>query len=184
MDTPFMEAIAGGLAEQSFSTVRFEFPYMAKRRQDGKKRGPDPERVLLSTWRSVIELFEGRRLIIGGKSLGGRMASMLADQSGVSGLVCLGYPFHPPGKPERTRTAHLMTLKIPALILQGTRDPFGSPEDIRGYCLPDNIEVQWIEDGEHSFIPRKKSGRTESQNLAGAVQSIATFIGELVRDLE
>ena len=104
---------------------------------------------------------------------------MIAEEAGVSGVICLGYPFHPPGKPERIRVEHLKSLTRPVLILQGTRDPFGGPEDVAGYVFPDNFEVRWMEDGEHSFIPRKKSGRTESQNLILAVDSMVSFVNHL-----
>ena len=174
-----MEIICDGLADHGIGTARFEFPYMAKRRVDGKRRGPDQQKVLLDAWRAVIASFDASRLIIGGKSLGGRMASMIAEEAGVSGVICLGYPFHPPGKPERIRVEHLKSLTRPVLILQGTRDPFGGPEDVAGYVFPDNFEVRWMEDGEHSFIPRKKSGRTESQNLILAVDSMVSFVNHL-----
>ena len=104
---------------------------------------------------------------------------MVAQNCRVAGVVCLGYPFHPPGKPQRQRIAHLMELACPTLILQGTREPFGGPEDVESYALPDAIDVQWVEDGEHSFIPRKKSGRTESQNLDVAVDAIVKFVNHL-----
>ena len=179
MDSAFMETICAGLALAGLQTVRFEFPYMAKRRVDGKKRGPDQQKVLLAAWRTVIAGFDPGDLIIGGKSLGGRIASMVAEESAVAGVVCLGYPFHPPGKPERTRVEHLHDLTRPVLILQGTRDPFGGPTEVESYPLPGNIVVQWMEDGEHSFIPRKKSGRTESQNLAAAVDAMLVFVQSL-----
>jgi hypothetical protein len=97
MDTPFMNCFAGGLANRGFRVARFEFPYMAARRRSGKRSPPDREGVLLDTWRTVIEELGHARLVIGGKSMGGRMASMVADEGQVAGLVCLGYPFHPAG---------------------------------------------------------------------------------------
>src|ERR1700677_3857445 len=154
MDAPFMTTVAEGVAHAGVRVVRFEFPYMQKRRTTGKGGAPDPERVLMQSWRDTIaELGGGSRLVIGGKSMGGRIASMVADETGVRGLVCLGYPFHPPGKPEKTRTQHLEHLRTPALILQGTRDTFGLPEDVKSYRLAKTIRVEWIEDGDHSFKP-------------------------------
>ena len=136
--------------------------------------------ALLDSWREVIaELGGGSKLVIGGKSLGGRIASMIADEAGARGLVCLGYPFHPPGKPERTRTRHLEHLRTPALILQGTRDSFGRAEDIEGYRLAKTIRIEWIEDGDHSFKPRARSGRTEADNLHLAIERAARFIDGL-----
>jgi hypothetical protein len=104
---------------------------------------------------------------------------MVADRAGVRGLVCLGYPFHPPGKPERLRTKHLEDLRTPTLVVQGTRDIFGSREDVAGYRLSEAIRVAWIEDGDHSFKPRASSGRTESQNLAEAIALVREFLSEL-----
>ena len=135
MDSPFMAAFAEGLAERDYRVARFEFPYMAERRRSGKKRPPNRADVLLDTWRTVIAELGPEELIVGGKSLGGRIASMVADESAVRGLVCLGYPFHPPGRPQNPRVDHLRRLRTPALILQGARDPFGSPEEVRGYAL-------------------------------------------------
>ena len=117
--------------------------------------------------------------VIGGKSMGGRIASLVADEVGVRGLVCLGYPFHPPGRPTRTRTQHLEQLETPTLIVQGTRDALGTAEDVAGYELSPKIRVHWLRDGDHSFKPRKKSGRTNQQNLNEAVESIAAFLDGL-----
>ncbi|MEM9728504.1 MAG: alpha/beta family hydrolase [Myxococcota bacterium] len=180
MDSPFMNTIASLVGSRGVAVVRFEFDYMAKRREDGKKRGPDRGPKLAEKYRAVISsIAPAGRLVIGGKSMGGRIASMIADDAGVAGLVCLGYPFHPPGRPERLRTAHLQSLATPALIVQGTRDRFGTPEEVRGYALSRSIEVAWMEDGDHSLKPRKKSGRTEAQNLEGAVDAIVAFVEQL-----
>ncbi|MDH3495067.1 MAG: alpha/beta hydrolase, partial [Acidobacteriota bacterium] len=114
------------------------------------------------------------------KSMGGRIASMVADEPGISGVVCLGYPFHPPGKPEKLRTEHLRTMPVPMLVIQGERDPFGNPEEVAGYDLADTVELVWVPDGDHSLKPRKKSGHTEEGNLALAITSISDFIVRLV----
>jgi predicted alpha/beta-hydrolase family hydrolase len=176
MESAPMQAFAEGLAGEGLRVVRFEFPYMQRRRETGKRGGPNRPPVLMESWRRAIAAAGGHRVVIGGKSMGGRIASMIADDVGVHGLVCLGYPFHPPGKPEKVRTAHLATLCTPTLILQGTRDPFGKPDEVAGYELSDAIEVVWIEDGDHSFKPRKSSGRTQEQNFAEAVASISRFV--------
>lgn len=177
MDAPFMNTIAAGLAAAGHRVCRFEFPYMAARRRDGKRRGPDRPAVLSDTFRSVIEAQRHRgALFIGGKSMGGRYGSMVCDAAGVSGLICLGYPFHPPGKPERTRVAHLSDLRTPGLILQGTRDTMGNPDDVAGYALSGQLEVTWLPDGDHSFKPRVRSGRTEAQALQEAIEAIDGFI--------
>ena len=180
MDDPFMETIATALAARGLRVARFEFPYMAARRATGARKGPDRMPILQATWReAVAALGGGDSLVIGGKSMGGRVASMIADAVGARGLVCLGYPFHPPGKPQQLRTAHLATLRTPTLILQGTRDPFGTPDEVAGYALSPAIRVHWIADGEHSLVPRKASGRTRAQNLAEAVDAIAAFAAGL-----
>lgn len=172
-----MNRIAKGIAECGIRVIRFEFPYMAARRSGTRRGAPDRTPVLLTSWRQVIEEVGGE-VLIGGKSLGGRIASMVADEAGVRGLVCLGYPFHPPGKPETLRTGHLRDLRTPTLIIQGTRDPFGSPQEVAGYELSPSIRVKWIEDGDHSLRPRASSGRSESQNLAEAVGLVCGFAGQ------
>lgn len=181
MDSPFMAAFAEGLAARGHRAVRFEFPYMAERRRSGKRGGPDRTEVLLETWRAVIRDLGAGRLVIGGKSLGGRMASMVADEMAVRGLTCLGYPFHPPGRADSNRVAHLKTLRTPALILQGTRDAFGSPEQVEGYDLSPAIRVRWLDDGNHGFKPRKKSGRTEQQNWGEGIDALSGFLTELLK---
>lgn len=180
MDSPFLETIAGGVAKAGVRVARFEFPYMRRRREIGKGGAPDSGLALMQSWRDTIaKLGGGERLVIGGKSLGGRIASMIADECGVRGLVCLGYPFHPPGKPAQTRTRHLEEMRTSALILQGTRDPFGQPEDVQNYKLSKSIRIEWLEEGDHSFKPRARSGRTEADNLDAAIEHIASFIARL-----
>ncbi|MCP5367196.1 MAG: alpha/beta fold hydrolase [Hyphomicrobiales bacterium] len=179
MDSPFMAAFAQGLAERGLRVARFEFPYMAGRRAAGSKRPPDRAPVLEAAWRAVIDHLGPGRLVIGGKSMGGRIASMVADDAGVRGLVCLGYPFHPPGRPEKTRVAHLETLRTPTLILQGTRDPLGNADEVPGYPLSPAIRVHWLADGDHGLKPRKASGRTEAGNWAEAMDAIAEFARRL-----
>jgi predicted alpha/beta-hydrolase family hydrolase len=180
MDSPFMEKIAGGLAARGLRVVRFEFPYMQRRRRGGRSGAPDRQAVLQESWLSVIDcLGGGARLVIGGKSLGGRIASGIADDAGARGLVCLGYPFHPPGKPDRLRVAHLEGLSTPTLIVQGTRDTLGNQDEIRSYKLSPTIRVVYLEDGDHSFKPRVKSGRSEEQNLQEAVDTVASFVEAL-----
>lgn len=175
MDSPFMAAFAAGLAERGLRAVRFEFPYMARRRAEGTKRPPDRAPVLTACWHEVIDTLGPEKLVIGGKSMGGRMASMVADEAGVKGLVCLGYPFHPPGKPERLRTEHLETLKTPALFLQGERDALGKREEVADYALSAAIRLVWLPDGDHGFKPRKASGRTEAENWQDAIAAMADF---------
>lgn len=182
MDSPFMVAFAEGLAAKGLKCVRFEFPYMHQRRVDGKKRPPNTAKILMETWREVAQHLGHENLIVGGKSMGGRMASMLAREledegDPVKGLVCLGYPFHPPGKPEKAegRLAHLTDMQTPTLILQGTRDTFGTIEQVPHFPLSEAIQVHWLEDGDHGFKPRKKSGRSEAQNWQEAIDAMDAF---------
>jgi predicted alpha/beta-hydrolase family hydrolase len=190
MDSPFMTRVAEGVAGRGVRVARFDFPYMAERRATGKKKPPDRQPKLLDSWRAAVAAVRAAHpkaaLVVGGKSMGGRMASLLAagvdrpdDADGLAGLVCLGYPFHPPGKPEKTRTDHLAAVTCPALIVQGTRDPFGTEAEVAGYALGPATRVMWMPDGEHSFKPRKASGRTEDENLNDCVAAVAAFCAEV-----
>ncbi len=179
MDSDWMNAITARIVASGFRVVRFEFPYMAERRATGKKKPPNPARVLVQTWLDVIGDLGPERLVIGGKSMGGRIASMVADEARVRGLVCLGYPFHPPGRPDKLRTEHLATLRTPTLICQGDRDPFGTRDEVPGFGLSKAIAVHWSPDGDHGLKPRKKSGFTEDGNMTDAVTAIAKFMHNL-----
>jgi len=184
MDSPFVAHIASALGRAGVWVIRFEFPYMVEMRRTGTRKPPNRESVLLERWNLVIDRefaadTDARRLLLGGKSLGGRMASLIADERGAAGLVCLGYPFHPPGKPDRLRTEHLTALRTPTLICQGTRDTFGKPEEVAGYALAPSMRLAWIEDGDHSFKPRRQSGRTWEQNLDQAVEAVVDFVSSL-----
>lgn len=178
MESDFMAAFATELAKSGLRVVRFEFPYMAERRKTGKRRPPDREPVLRETWRQVLRSLEARTLLIGGKSMGGRIASLIADEVQPAGLVCLGYPFHPTGKPQRLRTAHLETIQTPTLILQGQRDTLGNFDEVGTYSLSKHVAVHWLPDGDHSFKPRKKSGRTQQENWDKGVQAVVEFARE------
>jgi predicted alpha/beta-hydrolase family hydrolase len=180
MDSAFMEHVAYALAAESYRVIRFEFPYMQEFRRTGRRTRPDPPNVLMDTWASVVgQLGSPAKLVIGGKSMGGRIASMVADRLGVKGLVCLGYPFHPPGNSSALRVAHLEKLQTPTLILQGTRDSLGSRTEIAGYRLSPAIRIVYLEDGDHSFKPRKSSGRTYEENLEQAVKEMVAFCHSL-----
>lgn len=177
MDSLFMNTISEKVAGAGIEVVRFEFEYMAKRREDGMRRGPDRAPKLIARFEEVLEdIGPADEVAVGGKSMGGRIASMIADEVGAAGVVCLGYPFHPPGKPERLRTSHLEALKTHTLIVQGTQDRLGTAEEVASYSLSPSIELAWMEDGDHSFKPRKKSGRTLEQNLEAAADAVVEFI--------
>jgi predicted alpha/beta-hydrolase family hydrolase len=167
MDSDFMTALSDRISGFGHRVVRFEFDYMAERRATGRKRPPERAPALLATWRAMIDDVagpSGRPVVIGGKSMGGRMASLIAaeDADRVRGCVCLGYPFHPPGRPERLRTEHFADLRCPTLIVQGTRDPFGTHDEVQALSLPDRVHLSWIEDGNHDLAPRAPSFYEES----------------------
>jgi uncharacterized protein len=180
MDSPFLENFAGLLAARGIATLRFEFAYMAARRQGGSRKPPPRAERLTDEYRAAVAaLPNGAPLLIGGKSMGGRVASLVADelyaQERIAGLVCLGYPFHPPKKPDQLRTAHLAGLACPALIVQGERDPFGSRSEVEALGLSAAIRFHWVGDGDHDLGPRGGSGFTRKGNLAGAADAIAAF---------
>jgi predicted alpha/beta-hydrolase family hydrolase len=171
MDSASMNATTKALVARGFRVARFEFGYMAGRRTEvGKKPPPKAEKVMPEYLAAVADLGAAGPLIIGGKSMGGRVASMVADQlyteGRIAGLLCIGYPFHPPGRPDQLRTAHLMDLETPTLICQGTRDEFGNRYEVGEYGLSDQIEVFWLEDGDHDLKPRKAiSGFSTAEHL-------------------
>jgi predicted alpha/beta-hydrolase family hydrolase len=179
MDSRGMTDVASRLAARGVRVVRFEFAYMASRRS-GVRRPPPRADMLLDEYRAVLAEVGGRP-VIGGRSMGGRVASMIADPlfaaGGVAGLACLSYPWHPPAKPEQPRIKHLADLRVPTLIVQGTRDPFGSPAEVAGYPLSPAIEVLWLEDGDHDLRPRKAvSGSTHAQHLDACADAVAAFV--------
>ena len=179
MDSVWMNDMAARLADQGVNVLRFEFPYMAQRRVDGGKRPPNPAPKLLECWREVYAVVRRHvtgRLAIGGKSMGGRMASLLADELEADALVCLGYPFYAVGKPEKPRVEHLAGLKTRTLIVQGERDALGNREAVEGYALAPGIEVFWLVAGDHDLKPLKASGLTHEQHLASAASRVAAFL--------
>lgn len=184
MDTPFNRAMADLLADQDIATFRFEFAYMAARREGGSRKPPPKAERLMDEYRAAVAAApRGAPLLIGGKSMGGRVASLVADelyaQGRIVGLVCLGYPFHPPKKPDQLRTAHLLEMRCPTLIIQGDRDPFGSRDEVEALTLPEVIRLHWADDGDHDLGPRGASGYTRKGNLAAAAQAIAAFANGL-----
>ncbi|CAN7220021.1 alpha/beta hydrolase [Phyllobacterium sp. LjRoot231] len=187
MDSVSMEATAKVFGTAGFRVVRFEFGYMAARRTSGiRKPAPRAETLNPEYMAAVAELGATGPLIIGGKSMGGRIASMVADDlhsaGKVAGLLCLGYPFHPPDKPEQLRTKHLAGLMTPTLICQGTRDEFGTRDEVPGYTLSDRIELLWLEDGDHDLKPRKSiSGFTAADHLRTVAKAVTTWAGQLAR---
>jgi predicted alpha/beta-hydrolase family hydrolase len=175
---PWIETMANGLAARGIHVARFDFPYMQGRADEtATRRPPDPMPKLLDAMRAAAGAARrpGVRFALLGKSMGGRVATMLADELQADAVVVFGYPFHPPRKPLELRTAHLGELRTPCLVLQGERDPFGTREDVRGYRLSTNIRVEWFEGGDHSLCPNARSGFTEQQHLSRALDLAAAF---------
>lgn len=187
MDCPAMSAIADALAEQGLRVIRFEFSYMASRRTGGTRKPPPRAEKLNSEYLATIEALKvADPLIIGGKSMGGRVVGMIADElfeaDRISGLLCVGYPFHPIGKPEKLRTEHLNTLRAPTLICQGTRDQFGSKDEVGSYELAAEIQMCWFEDGDHDLKPRKRvSGFTHADHIGSMGAAVSAWVEGRVR---
>ncbi|WP_426149496.1 alpha/beta family hydrolase [Pseudomonas sp. DC3000-4b1] len=179
MDSPFMNSIASLIARGGVDVLRFEFPYMAQRRLDGGRRPPNPQARLLEKWREVHALARTQvtgKLAIGGKSMGGRMASLLANELGADALVCLGYPFYAAGKPDKPRVEHLAELQVPTLIIQGERDALGNRAAVESYRMAAAVELYWMPAADHDLKPLKASGFTHGQHLEAAADRVCAFL--------
>jgi len=184
MDSPGMNRLAEALAGVGLRVARFEFAYMAARR-DGQRKPPPRAETLCPEYEAAVAALPAKGpLVIGGKSMGGRVASLVADtlhdRGRIAGLLCLGYPFHPIAKPQQLRTAHLATLRTPTLVVQGTRDAFGTRAEVEGYTLSPSIRLLWLEDGDHDLKPRKAiSGHTAAGHLATMANAVADWTSGL-----
>jgi len=195
-DSTFMTIIAQGLADKGIRVARFNFPYMQQRVDNGSRRPPERAPKLIAQLATLLSQLD-QPMVIGGKSMGGRMATLLLAQlaSGeldldlpnskevgtkisqqVKGVAGLGFPFHPAGQPEKLRTEHFPLIPQPVLIIQGERDKLGSYSDVAGYQLPSTIEWLWLNDGDHDLKPRVKSGYNHQQHLEQAINALAQFI--------
>lgn len=188
-DSEFMKIIAEGLAEEGICVLRFNFDYMQQRIETGSRRPPERVPKLIQQFENKIKKIateQKRPMVIGGKSMGGRIASLVASMLAenqlieVKGVACLGFPFHPVGKLDKLRIDHFPLVKQKQLIIQGTRDKLGSFEEVKAYDLPSDIAWLWLEDGDHDLKPRVKSGFTHDQHLQQAVKRLACFIKETV----
>ena len=200
----FMQTMSALFVEQNIDVVLFNFPYMQTIKETGKRRPPDKTDKLLQHFHDVVKHIETNcvetstrkqtdagnghaalPIFIGGKSMGGRMATMsIEDMPSVKGAIAFGYPFHPPGKPEKTRTDHLKTVTKPLLIVQGERDTFGTKDEVAAYGLCPTIELAFLVDGDHSFKPRKASGFTQEAHLKTAVDMACDFIAKTLKGHE
>lgn len=187
MDSTFMEKLAAALAAKGIAVARFEFAYMAGRRTGGPKKPPPRADKLIGEFQTALQALMNESdglLLVGGKSMGGRVAAMLAGGGSlpgrVKGVACFGYPFHPTGKPDADwRLAPLEDAKRPVQILQGDRDPFGSRAEIEAITVPDHVALTYLEDGNHDFGPRGKSPATLDGNIRQAAKATASFAKRL-----
>ncbi|MEJ8473374.1 alpha/beta family hydrolase [Roseibium algae] len=187
MDSAFMTRLATSLEAEGIAVARFEFAYMAARRTGGAKRPPPKADKLIGEFQTALQGIlkdTPGPILVGGKSMGGRVAAMLAGGSSlpprVLGVTCFGFPFHPDGKPEgEWRLAPLQESKRPIQLLQGDRDPFGSKKELDGITLPDHVAIHYLEDGNHDFGPRGKSPATLASNIQDAAKATATFARKL-----
>ncbi|MEO5819250.1 MAG: alpha/beta fold hydrolase [Vicinamibacteraceae bacterium] len=187
MSHPFLVAAAAGLADRGFDAITFNFPYMERR-----SKAPNKAPQLEACYRELIATLTGRgwladrRLVIGGKSMGGRMATMVtaAADAGtepvahpIAGVVALGYPLHPPGRPEQLRVAHFATLRTPLLVVQGTRDDFGSPDELAPHLGPlgSLATIHPVERGDHSFKVTGLPRGTHGGVLDGILDTVAAW---------
>lgn len=176
-DSMFLTRLRQRLAAAGIQVVAVEFGYMTKMRREGTRRPPPKIDTLvdeLAEWRRVLTSADTAvPLWLGGKSMGGRVASLLASRSGAAGLVLCGYPFHPPGKPERLRLDHWPAIDCPLMLLQGTRDPFGCREEVENYTLPAHVECHFLEGGDHDWKPPKRQPQTQATLIDQAAALIA-----------
>jgi predicted alpha/beta-hydrolase family hydrolase len=183
MSDEFMATVSAGLVEADMQVVRFNFPYAERGR-----RAPDRQEVLEATWRAVLDAVHRahapRILIAGGKSMGGRVASqVVAAGARAAGLVFLGYPLHPPGKPDRVRGEHLRAVSVPMLFIEGTRDPFCPPAALERVVAGLSVDVQvvTVADGDHSFRVPRSSGRTTAEAWAEIAPAVAAWARAIPR---
>jgi predicted alpha/beta-hydrolase family hydrolase len=182
MNAAALTTVADALADAKIPSLRFNFPYKAAGRS-----GPDRPPVLEASVRDAMAALAKQakvspdRLVVGGRSMGGRICSMVAAEDGALGLVLLGYPLHPPGKPDTLRIDHFAKLKMPALFVSGTRDAFGSPDELKKNTkkIKGKVTFHWIESADHGFKPLKSSGLTAPGVLADAAAAVVDFVTKL-----
>ena len=181
-DSEFMQQMAQLIAAHEIDVGLFDFQYMQTAKQTNKRRPPDRAPKLLDYFEQVLTVTQPTLpLFIGGKSMGGRMASMLVSEARattpeISGVVAFGYPFHPPGKPDKLRIDHFGNIACPFMVLQGERDTFGNRDELTQMELDKRPDFVWLPDGDHSLKPRKRSGFTESENIQSAAEHAVGFI--------
>lgn len=177
MESDFLKVLSGHLSTKGFQVVRFEFPYMQQRRIDGKKRPPNRVDKLVEAYKEVIDRFsDSVPLFLAGKSMGGRVASLVVEDSHARACCVFGYPFHAVGKPLTNRIEHISGLTKPLHIFQGERDPMGAKEEVLGYLLPSAVKLHWLADGNHDLKPRKVSGFTQQEHMLTSMDTMTNEI--------
>ena len=175
-DSDFMQQLACALESLGLVVCLWDFPYMVQAKLLHKKRPPDRMPVLLEALRQKVATFEDDLpLFLAGKSMGGRVSSMLLDELSLAGIA-YGYPFHPIGKTHVLRVEHLQALQQPLLIVQGERDGFGHFDEVSRYSLSEQVSLQWLPDGDHSFKPRKASGFHQQDHIQTAAKMTLEFV--------
>nr|WP_179951244.1 alpha/beta family hydrolase [Halomonas lactosivorans] len=177
--SPYMSELRDALAGQGVQTLAIEFAYMQRMQREGRRIPPPPvDRLVeeLSQWCDILTHPQEGTPWLGGKSLGGRVASLLAAREQAAGLVLCGYPFHPPRRPDDLRLAHWPRIACPTLVVQGSRDPFGTRDEVAQYELAVRGRIHWLEDGDHDWKPRQRSGRTQAELIEEGAVVIAAFM--------
>ena len=175
----FMQQFVTSLAHQGVQVLCIDFPYMQQMQESGKRRPPPPiaqTLAQLTEWYALLSPLSALPLWVGGKSMGGRVATLLASEQACPGVVVAGYPFHPPKAPDKLRLNHWPAIDCPLLVLQGERDPFGTRSEVAHYDLPAHALIEWLEDGDHDFKPRRSSGQTQKVLIDEATQIAASFV--------
>ncbi|NRA18908.1 MAG: dienelactone hydrolase family protein [Oceanospirillaceae bacterium] len=182
MDHTYLQTLSDSLVGIGLQVVRFEFPYMQRRRETGKQLFPDKipllEQCYVDVYRQV-RASQGENIkpiYLAGKSMGGRVATLIAEKLAVNAVFVFGYPFHPVGKPQTLRTAHLKEVSSNIYIFQGERDKLGGRDEVSHYSLDKKINIDWFDDADHDLIPRKRSGFTYQQYLSRIVSRIEVVI--------
>ena len=175
----FMRQFAAMLVSERLQVWAIDFPYMQQMSEETRRRPPPPVKKTLdhfAAWYDLLAPFSSSPLWVGGKSMGGRVASLFASRHSCAGVIVAGYPFHPPKKPDSLRTDHFPDIATPMLILQGERDPFGTREEVAAYDLPDALHIHWLTDGDHDFKPRRRSGVNQQVLIDEAAIVAASFV--------
>lgn len=175
-DSPFMDCFAHQLAAKGLAVVRFEFPFWTQRRITATRRPPNPQAQLDDAMARMVERYPSRPIWLMGKSMGARVAFRCADKLAVAGCIGLGFPFHPQGKPDKTRTHELFNQREGNLVVQGTHDPMGKQAWVHQQRLPSNLHMLWCSTGNHDLVPHKSSGLTAQASWQALALQVADFI--------